>query len=78
MLHQKIALFIFDMIIVVISVTGLLVALGAMDDYDRDQEAKHIARVEANKSNDAALLRAEWVLLLDKGERMTTLKSEFK
>jgi hypothetical protein len=78
MLHKKIALFIFDMIIVVISVTGLLVALGAMDDYDRDQEAKHIARVEANKSNDAALLRAEWVLLMDKGDMMTTFKAAMK
>lgn len=52
MTHQKIALFIFDMIIVVISVTSLLVVLGAMDDYDREQEAKHIARVSENKSNE--------------------------
>ena len=78
MLHKKIALFIFDMIIVVISVTGLLVALGAMDDYDREQEQKQIARIDLVKSQEQALLRAEWVLLLDKGERMTTLKSEFK
>jgi hypothetical protein len=78
MLHKKIALFILDMIIVVISVTGLLVALGAMDDYDREQEAKHIARVESNKSNEAALRRAELVLLLNKGEQITTFKSELK
>lgn len=78
MSNKKIALFIFDMIIVVISVTVLLVVLGAMDDYDREQEAKHIARVEANKSNNEALRRAEWVLLLNKGEQLTTFKSEMK
>ena len=76
--NKKIALFIFDMIIVVIAVTGVLVVLGAMDDYDREQEAKQIARVEANKSNEQVLRRAEWILLLNKGEQTTTFKSEMK
>ena len=76
--NKKIALFIFDMIIVAIAVTGVLVVLGAMDDYDREQEAKHIARAAANKSNEEALRRAEWILLLNKGEQSTTFKSEMK
>jgi hypothetical protein len=78
MSHKKIALFIFDMIIVVISVTGLLVALGAMDDYDREQEAKQIARINLVKSQEQALRRAEWVLLMDKGEMMTTFNAVMK
>lgn len=83
MTHQKIALFIFDlfifdMIIVAIAVTGVLVVLGAMDDYDREQDKKQIARVAANKSNEEALRRSEWILLLNKGEQCTTFKSEMK
>jgi hypothetical protein len=78
MTNQKIALFIFDMLIVVICVTGLLLILGAIDEYDREQEIKQQERIAANKSNDESLRRSEWVLLLNKGEQTTTFKAEMK
>jgi ABC-type protease/lipase transport system fused ATPase/permease subunit len=76
--NKKIALFIFDMIIVVIAVTGLLLILGAMDEYDHEQEIKQQDRIAANKSNEETLRNAEWVLLLNKGEQTTTFKAEMK
>ena len=78
MTHQKIALFIFDMILIAVCVTGLLVTMGAVDNYEREQEAKQIARVAAIKSNEQAIRRAELILALDKGEQMTNFKAEMK
>jgi hypothetical protein len=67
--------FIFDYFLIVACVTGLLFMCGAMEKYDAEQAAKNKARIAAEQSQQAALRRAEWVLLMDKGEMMTTFKA---
>ncbi len=78
MMHQKIALFIFDMSIAAICVTAILLLNSAMSKYDEEQDAAHNMRIAMFKSHQAALNRAEWTLLLKKCEELTTFKSEMK
>ena len=70
--------FIFDFFSIVACVTGLLFMCGAMEKYDAEQVAKNKARIAAEQSQQAALRRAEWVLLLDKGEQLTTFRTAMK